>query len=60
MGGPSSQGDVQDDIWQEEKDEIARIEETQGVETTVQLVSTDPSSSRSPSSPQALGLFSKR
>ena len=60
VGGPSTQGDAQGDIWQEEEAEIARIEEAQGVETTAHPVSTDPSSSRRPSLPQDIRSFFKK
>ena len=59
-GGPSTQGDAQSDIRQEEETEIARIEEAQGVETITPPVSADPSFSRCPSSPQDTRSFLKK
>ncbi|XP_071924318.1 uncharacterized protein [Coffea arabica] len=59
-GGSSTRGGVQADIQQEEEAEIERIEGVQGVETTIPLVSTEPSSSRRPTSPQDTRSFLKK
>nr|XP_027083704.1 uncharacterized protein LOC113706005 [Coffea arabica] len=60
LGGPSTQGGTHGDIRQEEEAEIARIEEGQEVETTTPPVSTEPSSSRPPTSPQDTRSFLKK
>ncbi|XP_071910196.1 uncharacterized protein [Coffea arabica] len=60
VGGLSIQGGAQGDIRHEEEAEIERIEEGQGVETTTPPFSTEPSSSRRPSSPQDTRSFLKK